>query len=266
MSYYAWNSSTPLYSFENPTGPAAGEYSLLIGGVVVPLIVSQVVTGKVLFTEKYGSGEPNGTGKLILLNKDLLLDLMWWHNAPEAWILTRQLNLEMARTLLILKIGAYELDLSQINNFAAAWRPLTGLQTNVFCSAGLTLPDKVGRQITIGGWAGQSNFGVRLYWPDGSAGVPGVNDWEEDPTILSLQVPRWYASAMIMANGSILSKYYSSNVPNSWARLTNLFQSSEEKLDLMQPHNPPLKFCPLQAYLTQQLSVDTRIQQSICPS
>ncbi|KAE8446083.1 hypothetical protein EG329_012591 [Mollisiaceae sp. DMI_Dod_QoI] len=100
--------------------------------------------------------------------------------------------------------GAYELDLTQIGNFSAAWRTMTGMQTDVFCSAGLTLPDKAGRQITIGGWAGASNFGVRLYWPDGSDGVPETNEWEEDPDVLSLQVPRWYASAMIMANGSML--------------------------------------------------------------
>lgn len=163
MAYYAWNGSEPLYDFNFPTGTAAGDYSLLIGGVVVPLIVSQVVTGKVTFVEKYGSGEPNGT-------------------------------------------GAYELDLSQIDNFSSAWRAMTGFQTDVFCAAGLTLPDKAGRQITVGGWAGASNFGVRLYWPDGSDGVPGTHEWEEDQGVISLQVPRWYASAMIMANGSMLSK------------------------------------------------------------
>jgi hypothetical protein len=144
-----------------PTGAAAGSYSLLIGGVVVPLITSQVVTGKVTFIEKAGTGEPNGT-------------------------------------------GAYELDLSQISNFNNAWRTMTGLKTDVFCAAGLTLPDKAGRQITVGGWAGTSNYGIRLYWPDGSAGVKGVNQWTEDPDNLQLLVPRWYPSAMIMANGSIL--------------------------------------------------------------
>jgi hypothetical protein len=94
--------------------------------------------------------------------------------------------------------------LSEINNFDAAWRTLYGLQTDVFCSAGLILPDKAGRQLTIGGWFGESNFGVRLYTPDGSAGVPGVEEWVEDPGTLSLQVPRWYPSALTMANGSIL--------------------------------------------------------------
>lgn len=132
LSYYAWDGPEPLYTFGFPTGEAAGSYDFLIGGVVVPLMTSQVVTGKVTFTEKYGSGEPNGT-------------------------------------------GAYELDLTEIDNWALAWRTMTGLETDVFCSAGLTLPDKAGRQITVGGWAGQSNFGVRTYWPDGSAGVPGTN-------------------------------------------------------------------------------------------
>lgn len=132
MNYYAWDGPEPLYTFGFPTGTEAGEYSLLIGGVIVPLMTSQVVTGKVTFTEKYGSGEPNGT-------------------------------------------GAYELDLTEIDNWSKAWRTMTGLETDVFCSAGLTLPDKAGRQITVGGWAGQSNFGIRMYSPDGSAGVFGTN-------------------------------------------------------------------------------------------
>jgi hypothetical protein len=144
LTYYAWEGTNPLYSWDFPTGIDAGEYSLLIGGVVVPLITSQVVTGKVTFVEKYGTGNPNGT-------------------------------------------GVYELDLTKIDDFTAAWRTMNGLQTDVFCAAGLTLPDKAGRQITVGGWAGGSNFGVRLYWPDGSPGVPGKNDWIEDAGVLSLQ-------------------------------------------------------------------------------
>ncbi|KAI1323225.1 hypothetical protein F5Y16DRAFT_351006 [Xylariaceae sp. FL0255] len=99
--------------------------------------------------------------------------------------------------------GAYELDLSEISNFTAAWRTLH-LKTDVFCSAGLILPDKAGRQLTVGGWSLESTYGVRLYWPDGSAGVPGTNDWQENVDELSLVRGRWYPSAMIMANGSIL--------------------------------------------------------------
>jgi WSC domain len=96
--------------------------------------------------------------------------------------------------------GAYELDLASLNNYTQAWRPMH-VQTDVFCSASLTLPDKVGRQINIGGWANDATYGVRLYWPDGSPGVWGVNDWQENVNEVSLQVGRWYPSAMIMANG-----------------------------------------------------------------
>jgi hypothetical protein len=136
LSYYAFEGIAPLYEplyqWNFPTGNDAGEYSLLIGGVVVPLMTTQGVNGKAQFIEKYGSGEPNGT-------------------------------------------GAYELDLSEINDWSLAWRTMTGLETDVFCSAGLTLPDKAGRILTVGGWAGQSNFGVRMYTPDGGPGVFGTN-------------------------------------------------------------------------------------------
>ncbi|KAI0413370.1 WSC domain-containing protein [Xylaria grammica] len=99
--------------------------------------------------------------------------------------------------------GAYELDLSQTGNFSRAWRTMH-LKTDVFCSAGVILPDKAGRQLTVGGWSLDSTYGVRLYTPDGSAGVPGANDWEENVNALKLQRGRWYPSAMVMTNGSIL--------------------------------------------------------------
>lgn len=99
--------------------------------------------------------------------------------------------------------GSYELDVTQVNNLARAWRTLH-VKTDVFCSAGLILPDKAGRQINVGGWSGDSTFGIRLYWPDGSPGVPGVRDWQENKNEVALQDGRWYPSAMIMSNGSIL--------------------------------------------------------------
>jgi hypothetical protein len=40
--------------------------------------------------------------------------------------------------------------------------------------------------------------------PDGSPGQQSVNDWKENSNELMLQNGRWYPSAMIMANGSIL--------------------------------------------------------------
>lgn len=94
--------------------------------------------------------------------------------------------------------GAYEYDPST-NTFRTMH-----VKTDVFCSAGLVLPDKVGRQINIGGWSGDSTYGIRLYWPDGSPGKPSVNDWQENFQELALQNGRWYPTAMVMANGSIL--------------------------------------------------------------
>ncbi|KAK3075865.1 hypothetical protein LTR53_000438 [Teratosphaeriaceae sp. CCFEE 6253] len=99
--------------------------------------------------------------------------------------------------------GAYELDVSMLSNYSAAWREMH-VKSDVFCSASLTLPDKVGRQINIGGWANIDTFGVRLYWPDGKPGVPGKNDWQENSEKVLLLEGRWYPTAMTMANGSIL--------------------------------------------------------------
>lgn len=78
------------------------------------------------------------------------------------------------------------------------------VKTDVFCSASLTLPDKAGRQLNVGGWALDSTFGVRLYWPDGSPGVWGQNDWQENVNELHLQNGRWYPTSMILPNGSVL--------------------------------------------------------------
>jgi len=155
ISYYTWG-GTPLYTWNRPTGNAAGQYQFLIGGVVVPLVTSQTIKGKVTFLEKWGTGPPNST-------------------------------------------GAYELDITELNNFTAAWRPMH-VKTDVFCSASLVLPDKAGRQINVGGWSDTSTFGIRLYTPDGSPGVWGTNDWIENSNELQLQNGRWYPSAMIMVS------------------------------------------------------------------
>jgi hypothetical protein len=99
--------------------------------------------------------------------------------------------------------GAYELDLSLTNDFTHAWRTMH-VKSDVFCSAALVLPDKSGRVINVGGWSGDSTKGIRLYAPDGSAGVNGTNDWEENFSALHLQRQRWYPSAVLLTNGSIL--------------------------------------------------------------
>lgn len=161
LSTYFWEGD-PFYSWDIPAAgsPAAGAYNHLIGGVVIPLMTSETILGKVTFLEKWTTGPPNST-------------------------------------------GAYELDLSQVSNSNAAWRTMH-VKTDLFCAAGVTLPDKAGRQLTVGGWSGDSTYGVRLYTPDGGPGVKGTNDWEENVDVLSLQVGRWYPSTMNMANGSIL--------------------------------------------------------------
>ena len=83
--------------------------------------------------------------------------------------------------------GAYELDLSLVNDFSHAWREMH-VKTDVFCSGAVVLPDKAARILNVGGWSLTSTFGVRLYAPDGAPGVTSVNDWEEDPNTLKLQV------------------------------------------------------------------------------
>ncbi len=83
--------------------------------------------------------------------------------------------------------GAYELDLSLVNDFNHAWREMH-VKTDVWCSAAIVLPDKAARILNVGGWLQNSTIGIRLYTPDGSPGVNGTNDWEEDPNHLQLQV------------------------------------------------------------------------------
>ncbi|KAH7094455.1 hypothetical protein FB567DRAFT_4112 [Paraphoma chrysanthemicola] len=100
--------------------------------------------------------------------------------------------------------GAYELDPSIGGDIFHAFRELQGIKTDIFCAAGLTMPDRAGRQINIGGWSADSLFGVRVYWPDGSPGVNGTNDWQEDVNAVKLQRGRWYPTGLVMANGSIL--------------------------------------------------------------
>ncbi|KAL8943818.1 MAG: hypothetical protein Q9216_000811 [Gyalolechia sp. 2 TL-2023] len=163
LSWYAWDLTDPLYKWNYPAGNDAGSYKFFVPGVVVPLLTTVGVNGKITFVEKAGTGPPNST-------------------------------------------GAFELDPSLVGtgDWKSAWRTMRGLKTDVFCSAGMTLPDKVGRQINVGGWSGTSTFGVRLYWPDGEPGVNSTNDWQENAAEIKLQRGRWYPSGMIMSNGSML--------------------------------------------------------------
>ncbi len=121
--------------------------------------------------------------------------------------------------------GAYELDLSLVHDFSHAWREMH-VKSDVFCSGAVVLPDKAARILNAGGYSDDSTFGLRLYAPDGSAGVNGTNDWEEDPVNFQLQVGvagssllpirrfskrhsyiqsgRWYPTALVLSNGSVL--------------------------------------------------------------
>ena len=121
--------------------------------------------------------------------------------------------------------GAYELDLSLVGDFSRAWREMH-VKTDVFCSSALVLPDKAARILNVGGLYQDSTMSIRFYTPDGSAGVNGTNDWEEDVAHLQLQVRRcihtyctckawmlnefavqggrWYSTTLVMSNGSIL--------------------------------------------------------------
>ena len=83
--------------------------------------------------------------------------------------------------------GAYELDISLTDNYLLAWREMH-VKSDVFCSGSIILPDKGARQINVGGWSDKSRYGVRLYYPDGSPGVNGTHDWEENVNELTLQV------------------------------------------------------------------------------
>ncbi|THH31673.1 hypothetical protein EUX98_g2514 [Antrodiella citrinella] len=156
LTYYTFNDTIDIWA----TPENIGQYEFLIGGVVVPLVATVGINGKVNFLEKFGTGFPNST-------------------------------------------GAYELDLSLVDDFDLAWRALH-VKSDVFCSGSLILPDKAARVLNVGGWSLDSTFGVRLYAPDGSAGVNGTNDWEENFNELHLQKGRWYPSALVMANGSVL--------------------------------------------------------------
>lgn len=60
LSYYNWvGPGMPIWNY--PTGNAAGQYSFLIGGPVVPLMSTQTITGKVEFLEKF-KDTMNSTG------------------------------------------------------------------------------------------------------------------------------------------------------------------------------------------------------------
>ncbi|TDZ74316.1 WSC domain-containing protein [Colletotrichum trifolii] len=153
-------------------------------------------TGTPLYSWNYASGDAAGSYELFIGGKCIPL-------VTSETVLGKITFLEKWGTGPPNSTGAYELDPSLAPDLNRAWREMH-VKTDIFCSASITLPDKAGRQINIGGWSGDSTYGVRLYTPSGSAGVNGTTDWKEDNANLRLQNGRWYPSAMIMANGSIM--------------------------------------------------------------
>lgn len=59
LSYYAWSLTDPLYKWNYASGNDAGNYKLFVPGVVVPLITTVGVNGKITFVEKAGTGPAN---------------------------------------------------------------------------------------------------------------------------------------------------------------------------------------------------------------
>ncbi|KAJ3218621.1 hypothetical protein HK099_004992, partial [Clydaea vesicula] len=66
-------------------------------------------------------------------------------------------------------------------------------KTDLFCGAGVVLADNYGRHLQASGWFLTALQGIRLLRPEG--------DWEENWQSLSLQVPRWYPTAITLPNG-----------------------------------------------------------------
>ncbi|KAJ3254448.1 hypothetical protein HK103_007166 [Boothiomyces macroporosus] len=64
--------------------------------------------------------------------------------------------------------------------------------TDIFCSGGVMLSD--GSVLNIGGWTGGPSLrGIRFISPHG--------DWRQDVSVMQLQKPRWYPSALLLPNG-----------------------------------------------------------------
>src|SRR5712675_2782989 len=106
-------------------------------------------------------------------------------------------------TVAIVTVTAVEALLATTRNVTTILTAVMAV-TNMFCSGAVVLPDKAARILNVGGWSLTSTFGIRLYAPDGSAGVNGTNDWEESPDTLQLQVrlPLYHVSRCSISSRS----------------------------------------------------------------
>lgn len=71
ITFYNWT-GTPLYTWHEPTGANQGTYSLLIGGVVVPLMTSANINGKIVGSNKLYRELISDKGRHSLRNMVLL--------------------------------------------------------------------------------------------------------------------------------------------------------------------------------------------------
>lgn len=150
-------------------------------------------TGDSLNTFHYASG--NAAGEYDFFSTSPIVPLI-----SSVGINNKVVFVEKHGTSLDNTEGSFEFDYS-----TNTYRELA-LKTDVFCAASFTLPDKAGRMINIGGWSAESVYGIRFFTPDSPQGVDnGTNNWEEDYTILRLFDPRWYPTAIILSNGSLLA-------------------------------------------------------------
>ncbi|KAI8929563.1 glyoxal oxidase N-terminus-domain-containing protein [Entophlyctis helioformis] len=83
-----------------------------------------------------------------------------------------------------------------------AVRPVA-FASDVFCSAGFVSPDPLARVFNVGGWIGPALEAVRVFVPCGTPGLFGQCQWAEDATLAALKVPRWYPTALPLANGRV---------------------------------------------------------------
>jgi hypothetical protein len=97
--------------------------------------------------------------------------------------------------------GAYELNPSLVGAgpWENSWRTMH-VNDEIFCSASLVLPDKTARILNIGGWSDSALLGIRMVTPS----LTGPTDWQQDDGSAQLQRPRWYPTALLLSNGSIL--------------------------------------------------------------
>ncbi|KAH8661991.1 copper radical oxidase [Xylariales sp. PMI_506] len=154
-------------------------------------------TGETLTSWSYASGAAAGSYDFIMSSPIIPLISTVGINGKVVLVEKHGTSTENNST------GSFEFDPSLAPNYDTSFRELQ-LETDVFCSASVVLPDKVGRQLNVGGWSLESLHGVRLFTPNSSLGVQGITQWEENVDELSLMDPRWYPTACTLSNGSIL--------------------------------------------------------------